>query len=130
MIHGNDPIGTVQAMFDAFRRGDLDGLIETIHPESRWTYFGANPKLSQAEFSGRPRVRSFFERILRRLEVMEFAAAEFIVQGNTVVVFGSESGTVRETGQRFRNEWTQKYVVDNNLIATMVEYNIQVEPRN
>lgn len=130
MNRSNDPIGTVQRMFDAFRRGDLDRLIETVHPESRWTYFGANPKPTQAAFAGRPRIRSFFERIIRRLEVMEFTTSEFIVEGNTVVVFGSESGTVRETGQRFRNEWTQKYVVEANLIVTLVEYNIQVEPRD
>ena len=36
----------------------------------------------------------------------------------------------RETSQRFRNEWTQKSVVEDNLITTMVEYNVQVEPRN
>ena len=130
MTGGNDPIGTVQRMFDAFRRGDLDGLIETVHPDSRWTYFGANPKPTKAEFAGRPRVRSFFERIIRRIEMMEFTPTDFIVEGNAVVVFGSESGTVRHTGQRFHNEWTQKYVVEDNLIVAMVEYNIQVEPGN
>jgi len=130
MISENDPIGTVQRMFDAFRRGDLDRLIETVHPDSRWVYVGANPQPTKAEFAGRPRVRSFFERILRRIEMIDFTTTEFIVEGNTVVVFGSESGTVRHTGQRFHNEWTQKYVIEDNLIVTMVEYNIQVEPRN
>ena len=130
MIGENDPIGTVQRMFDAFRRGDLDGLVETVHPDSRWTYFGANPKPTRAEFAGRPRVRSFFERILSRLEILEFTTTEFIVEGAAVVVFGSESGTVRHTGLGFHNVWTQKYVVEDNLIVTMVEYNIQVEPRN
>jgi hypothetical protein len=36
---------------------------------------------------------------------------------------------VRATGRPFKNEWTQKYVVEDNQIVEMVEYNIQVEPR-
>ena len=52
-----------------------------------------------------------------------------MAEGNTVVIFGSESGTVRSTGQAFRNEWAQKYVVEDGLITSMAEYNIQVEPR-
>ncbi len=125
----NDPTGTVQRMFAAFGDGDLDALVETVHPDSRWTYVGANPQLARAEFAGREKVRKFFGGILARLEMTAFYADEFVVQGETVVVFGSESGTVRATGRPFRNEWTQKYVVRDNQITNMVEYNIQVEPR-
>jgi ketosteroid isomerase-like protein len=58
-----------------------------------------------------------------------FNTDEFVAQGETVVILGSESGIVRSTGQPFRNEWAQKYVVKDGLITRMVEYNIQVEPR-
>lgn len=130
MADTNNPTATVQRMFAAFGAGDLDALLETVHPESRWTYIGANPQLTRAEFVGREKVRKFFAGILERLEMTEFNTDEFIVQGDTVVIFGSEAGTVRATGRPFRNEWTQKYVVRNNQITHMAEYNIQVEPRN
>ena len=58
-----------------------------------------------------------------------FEANEFIVEGDTVVVFGGESGMVRDTREPFHNEWRQKYVVSANQITRMVEYNIQVEPQ-
>ena len=96
----DSPTATVQRMFAAFGAADLDALVETIHPDSRWTYYGANPRLSRAQFSGRAEVRRFFQRILDRLEMTEFNTDEFIVQGDTVVVFGSEAGTVRATGRR------------------------------
>jgi uncharacterized protein len=128
MADTNDPTATVQRMFAAFGADDLDALLETVHPDSRWTYIGANPQLTRAEF-GRAKVRRFFEGILARLELTTFNTDEFILQGGTVVVFGNESGTVRATGRPFRNEWTQKYVVQDNQITSMVEYNIQVEPR-
>ena len=37
---------------------------------------------------------------------------------------------MRATGQPFRNEWVQRYVVRGNLIVEMAEYNVQVEPRS
>lgn len=129
-MESNTPKATVQRLFTAFSEGDLDALMETVHPDSRWTYYGANPQLSQAEFSGTVRVRRFFERILERLEMTEFNTDEYIVEGETVVILGSEAGTLRATGQPFRNVWTQKYVVRDDLIVEMVEYNIQVEPRS
>ena len=124
----NDPLNTVHRMFAAFRAGDLDGILETVHADSRWTYIGANPKPTKAELVGRANVRRFFERIFRRLEISAFDTTEFVVQGNTVVVFGGESGTVRSTGAAFRNEWVQKYVVEDNRIVEMAEYNIQIDP--
>ena len=117
----NDPTATVRRMFAAFRAGDLDALVETVHPDSRWTYYGANPRLSQATFGGRDAVRRFFERILQRLEMDEFNTDEWVAEGETVVIFGGEAGTVRSTGQAFRNVWTQKYVVRDNQIVEMAE---------
>ena len=126
----HDPADTVRRMFAAFSAGDLDALLETVHPDSRWTYFGANPRLSSAEFSGHAAVRKFFERILDRLEITAFNTDQFVADGDVVVIFGSEAGRVKATGQPFRNEWAQKYVVKDRLIVEMSEYNIQVEPRS
>jgi ketosteroid isomerase-like protein len=117
-------------MFAAFEAGDLDALLETVHPESHWTYIGANPRISHAQIKGHEKVRRFFAGIYERLEMTEFNMDEWLEQGNTVAIFGSEAGTVRATGQSFRNEWVQKYVVQDGLITRMVEYNIQVEPRD
>jgi len=126
----NNPAETVERMFAAFGARDLDALLETVHPDSRWTYFGANPQPNRAEFTGRPQVRRFFERILEHLEITTFNTDQFVVEGDTVAIFGSESGTVKATQQPFRNEWSQKYVVRDGLIVEMAEYNIQVEPRS
>lgn len=129
MTDSNDPRRVVERMFAAFGRGDIDALVETVHPESRWTYIGANPRTTKAEFSGTEAVRKFFERILRRLDMSAFNTDEYVVEGETVVIFGSETGTVRESGEHFHNEWSQKYVVRDGLIVEMLEYNVQVEPR-
>ena len=33
----------MKRMLEAFADRDLDRLVETVHPDSRWTYLGANP---------------------------------------------------------------------------------------
>ena len=125
----NDSLGTVQRMFAAFQAGDVDRILETVHVHSRWTYIGANPKPTRTELVGHASIRRFFKGIIKRLEITAFDTTEFVVQGDTIVVFGSEAGAFRSTGTAFRNEWVQKYVVRDNQIMQMAEYNIQVEPR-
>lgn len=119
-----DPATVVRKMFDAFRRADVTGILETVHPESTWVYIGANPKPRRASMTGHDEVGRFFQRILDRLDVRSFEPREFVVQGAIVVVFGSESGVIRETEEPFRNEWVQKYIVRDGQITEMEEFNI------
>ena len=79
--------------------------------------------------AGRHGVRKFFQTILRSLTITTFHTKEFITDGNIVVIIGFESGTVNATGKSFRNEWAQKYVVQNGLITEMEEYNVQVDQK-
>jgi ketosteroid isomerase-like protein len=123
----NNPLPTVQRMFEAFAKGDLDQLLETVHPDSRWTYVGANPRPAKSVYVGPDGVRKFFGKIIQNLTITTFHPREFVTENDTVVVIGFESGTVTATGHRFRNEWVQKYVVHDDLITEMEEYNIQVD---
>lgn len=98
------PEAVVRRMFDAFLRGDVDGILETIHPDSTWVYVGANPRPRRATIRGHDGVRRFFEGILTRLGMQAFEPTEFVVCDDTVVVFGSERGVVRRTGEPFTSE--------------------------
>jgi ketosteroid isomerase-like protein len=122
----NKPAAIVQRMFSAFEERDLEKLLATVHPDSQWTYVGANPRPAKGTYVGRNNVRRFFERILANLDITSHEAREFVTENDTVVVFGYESGTVNATGEPFRNEWVQKYVVRDGLITEMEEYNIQI----
>jgi ketosteroid isomerase-like protein len=123
----DNPVAVVQRMLEAFQDRDLDRLVETVHPDSRWTYVGANPRPAKGVYVGRDGVRNFFENIIRNLTITIFNAREFVTEANSVVIFGFESGTVNATGNLFRNEWAQKYVIQNGLITEMEEYNVQVD---
>lgn len=65
----HNPLPTVQRMFEAFANGDLDRLLETVHPDSRWTYVGANPRPTKRVYVGRKDVRKFFGKIIQNLTI-------------------------------------------------------------
>ena len=121
-----NPLPTVQRMFEAFANRDLDALVDVgasrfaldtlvpIRAQRR------APTLAKAALGSSS--RTFFGGWISQ----PFQAREFVTENDTVVVFGFESGTVKTTGDPFRNEWTQKYAVRSNLITEMEEYNIQV----
>ena len=100
----NNPLPTVQRMLEAFAKGDLDRLLETVHPDSRWTYVGANPRISKRVYVGREDVRKFFGKIIQNLTITTFHPREFVTEDDTVVVIGFESGKVTATGHPFWNE--------------------------
>ena len=97
----NNPLPTVRRMLEAFGNRDLDRLLETVHPDSRWTYVGANPRAVKRVYVGREDVRKFFDRILQNLTMTTFHPREFITENDTVVVIGFEAGTVKATGDPF-----------------------------
>ena len=48
---------------------DHGGLLATVHPESRWTYVGANPRRMKGVLVGRDGARKFLRNILRNLTI-------------------------------------------------------------
>jgi len=84
----DDPLATVRKMLEAFGHGDSDGPLQTVHPDSRWTYVGANPLPAKGVYVGRDGVRKFFERILRNPTMTTFHPRGFVTENDTVVVIG------------------------------------------
>ena len=60
-MSSDNPVAVVQRMLEAFEDRDLDRLVETVHPDSRWTYVGANPRPAKRVYIGRKDVRKFFK---------------------------------------------------------------------
>jgi ketosteroid isomerase-like protein len=77
-MSSDNPVAVVQRMLEAFEDRDLDRLVETVHPDSRWTYVGANPRPAKGIYVGRDGVRKFFENILRHLTITTFHTREFV----------------------------------------------------
>ena len=65
----DNPVAVVQRMLGALEDRDLDRLVETVHPDSRWTYVGANPRPAKGSTSAAMVSGSFFQNILLNLTI-------------------------------------------------------------
>ncbi len=117
----SNPRKVVDEMFEAFGAGDVDGILRTVSEDSEWIYHGTHV-IPRSGFRGREEVRAFFSNILERTEILAFEHRQYVVQGDTVVVLGSEHQRTNRSGRELKQEWVQVYTVDKGLIVRMEEF--------
>lgn len=117
----NSPKDVVDAMFTAFRQGDVERILTTVSDDTVWVYHGTQV-IPKAQFSGKEGVRTFFTNILERTEIVRFDIDQYIVQDHMVVVLGGEHQRVKRSGRELKQKWVQIYTVKNGLITRMEEF--------
>ena len=111
----------IEKMFAAFAEGDVEKILEIVSEDSVWIYHGTQI-IPKARFEGKDGARTFFSNILKQTEVLSFEPLQYIVEGNMVVVLGSEHQRVKRSGKELKQQWVQVYTVQNNLITRMEEF--------
>ena len=111
----------VDRLFAAFGSGDVDALVATVSEDTRWIYHGTQI-IPAGVFEQRDGIRTFFENVLDRTEIISFEPTQFVVDGNVVVVLGNEHQRVKRSGRELKQKWVQVYTVENGLIVRMEEF--------
>ena len=114
-------VQVVKRMFDAFAEGNVRGILETVSDDSLWIYHGTQI-IPKSRFSGKDGVEKFFTNILERTEVISFETRQYIVEGEMVVVLGSEHQRTKRSGREMKQQWVQIYTVEDGLITRMEEF--------
>ena len=96
---------TVEDMYAAFGRGDIDFIIGQLAPDVRWTaHF--DPIVPWAgDFSTMAKVPLFFKAISDNVEVLGFEPIENISCGETVVSIGTFTCRANSTGKATTTKW-------------------------
>ena len=103
-------VDLVRRSYDAFARGDLDGVLDGMHPEIEWHQAQGLPH--GGRYSGVAEVRRNIFDPLDEEWWEEFSAApeEFLDAGDEVVVIGRYRGVAKGTGKEldvpFVHVWT------------------------
>lgn len=104
----NCPLQTVQAIYAAFSRGDVESIIATLAPDVAWEAWADN----SAQRSGVPWMiarhghdgaRAFFAS-LSALQIHDYAVLSVLGNDRQVAVEFTIDATVRATGKRFFEE--------------------------
>ncbi|MGH8611731.1 MAG: nuclear transport factor 2 family protein [Gammaproteobacteria bacterium] len=98
-------------------------LTRFLAPDIVWENPLPEPIPFGGTFHGRDGVRRYLEMIFAHVEIKEFPITEHLVQGDTVVVLGSEASLVKTTGRSYRMDWVHVLRIANGRIRQLREYN-------
>jgi ketosteroid isomerase-like protein len=97
-----DPVETVSAFYVAVARGDIPGLLGTLHADIAWTEAKGFPYYSGTWRSPQDVVDRLLVPLMRDWDGFSATPAEFIPTGDRVIVFGAYAGTAKATGRSMR----------------------------
>jgi ketosteroid isomerase-like protein len=115
-----DNAAVVQALYEAFRRGDIDAILGMVDPEVEWSASRSLPY--GGPYERREGLLAFFQGIARawRALTIEVEAMGEIGPGLVASVFRA-SGSLRGHGEA-SFEAVQVFTVEGGLITRVREY--------
>ena len=115
-------VDLVRLGYDAFGRGDINGLLELLAEDIEWTSPGPPELPTAGTRRGRQQVAEFFQAVDQVFEIQRFEPKSFVAQGDVVVVLGSDTASVKATGKVLTEEWAHAFTIRDGKIAAMREY--------
>jgi uncharacterized protein len=114
-------LDVVRALYAAFGRGDLEGILAPLDPEVSWRTPGA-PDLPTAGLRhGTPAVREFFGLLLSTLDIIDFQPRDFLAAGDKVVVLGTSREGPKGSGRLVDFRWVHIFTFRNARIVAFEE---------
>ncbi len=113
----------VQQAYDAFKRGDIAGVLKTLSEDIDWFIPGPEGIIP---FAGRRRgpqqVAEFFRKLGESQIPELFQPLEFVDGQDKVIVQGTQRWQVKSTGRIYTDDWVHVFTVVNGKITNFQEY--------
>ncbi len=118
-----DNIQLVQNAYDAFKRGDLETLLNTLADDVEWTTPGpADIMPTAGSRRGRQAVGEFFAALGEMEDVELFEPKEFIAQGEKVVTVINYRGRVKATGKSAETTLVHVFDIKDGKVQRFREF--------
>jgi uncharacterized protein len=118
-----DNVQVVQQIYAAFGSGDIPAVLALLDEAVVWRLAGPADVVPYAgPRRGRQEVGQCFQQLGESVEFQSFEPREYLVQGDRVVVLGTERGRVRATGKGFENDWAMVFIVREGLVTSLRTY--------
>ena len=111
------PTDCARRFYDAVARGDVPSVLDSLHPELRWTEADGFPYFSGTWTSPQEVVEKLLVPLMRDWDGFAAAPQEFLAQDDVVVTFGVYSGTNRATGKAMRAPFAHRWEVRDGRLA-------------
>lgn len=113
----------VQQAYDAFKRGDIQSVLNLMADDADWLHPGPPDAIPFAgQYRGRDGVAQFFAKLGGAEDVEHFEPQEFFASGDRVVVLGRYRGRIKATGRTDDVEWVHVFTVRGGKIVSHRQY--------
>jgi uncharacterized protein len=114
-------VEVIRGIYAAFGRGDLEGILGALDPQVSWRTPGP-PEIPTAGLRhGVPAVREFFGLLLNTFDIQDFRAADFLAQGDKVVVLGTSREGPKGSGRLVDFRWVHVFTLRGGKIVEFEE---------
>ena len=103
--------------YDAVARGDVPSVLDSLHPQLRWTEADGFPYFSGTWTSPQEVVEKLLVPLMRDWDGFAAVPQEFLAQDDVVVTFGVYSGTNKATGKAMRAPFAHRWEVRDGRLA-------------
>jgi ketosteroid isomerase-like protein len=118
-----DNLKTIHKVYEAFGRGDVEGVISMLADDVTWTTPGPPDVIPYAgEKKGHDEVRGYFEAFGAATETTAFEPQKFFAEDNMVVVLGHYTFNVVKTGRVVDNDFVHAFGLAGGRVSTFEGY--------
>lgn len=122
LMNESNPIQIVQDAYAAFGRGDVPGVLALLSADVVWDHPQPDAIPWGGTRRGHAEVTGFFQALGGAVDVLAFEPRQFVAQGDTVVVLGSERMRVRATGREYHTAWAHTFTIRGGKISAFAEH--------
>jgi uncharacterized protein len=117
----HDNVDVVLGIYDAFSRGDLPAVLQSIDPQADLEFEGPSAVPWTGHWHGREGWTKFFQALGEHVDDLTLTMAPFAAQGEHVVAVGRYQGRVRRTGRHIDSPLVHLWTIRDGMVATCVE---------
>jgi ketosteroid isomerase-like protein len=111
----------VRGIIDALNRGDVDGMLERMHPDFEWRPLESSPVAGNV-YRGHEQVRRYVDDWLGTFDDLRIELHEPTEVGDHVVAVVHGHARGRASGLTLDNRFCQAWTVRDGLAARMEEF--------
>jgi ketosteroid isomerase-like protein len=110
-------LGTIQAIYEAFGRGDVPFILSKLSDDVQWEHWDDNAAVSSGKIpylksrTGKAGAAEFFGA-LASIDIKEFGVVNLLEGGNQVCGLCHIDSTVKATGKRIRDSEIHLWTLD------------------
>jgi uncharacterized protein len=115
------PTAVVQRAYDAFSRGDMDGLLALMTDDIDWRFHASRRDVPYGgQFTGKAEVARWFQLLAENEDIQQFEPREFLEGPGHVTVLGWERVRPLPNGRPFDSDWVHVFSVRGDKVSRWI----------